>query len=151
MTKFAKLSAKWLHILLCKTSEIQSHQQSQKPTVSQFLLHEILPQHACPFDKNTARTTEFPCCSPSVWNALPSQLRSSSIRHGQFRAGLKIISSHSPTDTSENICRRAYHFTFTFYMKRYGKCLLTNSKGSHRNNLLHDVLGLFENISVYSN
>jgi len=23
------------------------------------------PRHACPFDKNTARPTEFPCCSPN--------------------------------------------------------------------------------------
>ena len=31
----------------------------------------------------------FHVAAPAVWNALPSQLRSSSISRGQFRAGLK--------------------------------------------------------------
>ena len=35
----------------------------------------------------------------AVWNELPLHLRSSSISHGQFRAGLKTISSHRPTRT----------------------------------------------------
>jgi len=48
-----------------------------------------------------------------VWNALQSQLRSSSISRGQFRAGLKLISSHRPVDDSANFCWKAYYFTFT--------------------------------------
>ena len=62
------------------------------------------PRHAGPFDKKTVRPTEFRCCSgvaPTVWNALPSQLRSSSISRGQFRDGLKTHLFTQATDTSE--------------------------------------------------
>jgi len=53
----------------------------------------------------------FHVVDPTFWNALPSQLRSSSISRRQFRAGLKPISSRRPTDTSENFCGRAHYFT----------------------------------------
>ena len=46
----------------------------------------------------------FHVAAPAVWNALPSHLRLPSISRGQFRAGWKTISSHRPTDTSENFC-----------------------------------------------
>ena len=70
------------------------------------------PRHACPFDKNTARPTEFPCCSPTAWNALPSLLRSSCISRGQFRAGLQTyLFTRTYTDSSENFCGRLYCFT----------------------------------------
>ena len=46
----------------------------------------------------------FHVAAPTVWNVLPSQLRSSSISRGQFRAGLKTISSHRPTQTPLRTC-----------------------------------------------
>jgi len=52
----------------------------------------------------------FHVAAPTVWNALRSHLRSSSISRGQFRAGLK---THIFTQASGNFCWRAYYFTFT--------------------------------------
>ena len=56
----------------------------------------------------------FRFAAPAVWNALPSQLRSSSIIVvDSLELGLKPISSHRRTDTSGNFCWKAYYFTFT--------------------------------------
>ena len=47
----------------------------------------------------------FNVAAPTVWNALPSQVCSSSISRGQFRAGLKThLFTQAYTDTSENFC-----------------------------------------------
>ena len=47
----------------------------------------------------------FNVAAPTVWNALPSQLRSSSISRGKFRAGLKTyLLTQAYTDTFENFC-----------------------------------------------
>jgi len=45
----------------------------------------------------------FHVAAPVVWNALPVYLCSTSISRGQFRTGLKTISSTKPTTSSENI------------------------------------------------
>ena len=59
----------------------------------------------------------FHVAAPAVWNALPSQLRSSSVSTvvDSLELGWKPISSHRPVDTSENLRWRAYYFTFTWY------------------------------------
>ena len=47
----------------------------------------------------------FHVAAPAVWNVLPSQLRSSSISRGQFKAGLKThLFTQAYTDSSENFC-----------------------------------------------
>jgi len=70
-------------------------------------------RHACPFDKNTVRLTEFLCCSPSRLKCASITVPLIIISRGQFRAGLKLISSHRPVDDSANFCWKAYYFTFT--------------------------------------
>jgi len=56
----------------------------------------------------------FHVAASTVWNALPSQLRSSSISLDSLELGWKLISPHRPTDTSENLCWRAYCFTLYY-------------------------------------
>ena len=46
------------------------------------------PRHACPFDKNTARPTEFPYCSPNCLERA-SITAPHQFNRGQFRARLK--------------------------------------------------------------
>jgi len=53
----------------------------------------------------------FRVWAPTVWNALPSQLCSSSIGCGQFRPGLK---THLFTQTPLRTFVEEYCFTFTF-------------------------------------
>jgi len=42
-----------------------------------------------PWTRTQLGRWSFHVAAQTVWNVLPSQLRSSSISHGQFRAGLK--------------------------------------------------------------
>ena len=63
----------------------------------------------------------FHVAAPTVWNALPPHLRSSSINRGQFRAELKthlFTQAYGQSDTSENFRWRVYCFTFTLQLSR---------------------------------
>jgi len=75
-----------------------------------------MPRHACLFDKNTARLTEFPRCSPT---AQPSGtcFRHISAHHplvvDSLELGWKPISSHRPMKTWE-LLLRVHYFTFVY-------------------------------------
>ena len=70
-------------------------QQRLHPSYRHFWLGKSsfgrTPRRACPFNKNTARLTEFPRCSPNRLEGtfITASLHSSSISRGQFRTGLK--------------------------------------------------------------
>jgi len=54
-----------------------------------------------PLTRTQLGRRSFDVVAPTVWNALPSQLRSSSISRGQFRAGLKThLFTQTPRRTS---------------------------------------------------
>ena len=59
----------------------------------------------------------FHVAAPAVWNALPPHLRSPSISRGQFRLGWKPISSHRPTDNSQNFCWTAYSLHLHIFLQ----------------------------------
>ena len=60
----------------------------------------------------------FHVAAPAVWNVLPSQLRSSSISRGQFKAGLKThLFTQAYTDSSENFSLTVYCFTLYLHYR----------------------------------
>ena len=58
-----------------------------------------------PLTRTQLGRRSFCVASPAVCNPLSPHLQSSSINRGQFRAGLKPISSHRPTDMTDSINR----------------------------------------------
>ena len=58
----------------------------------------------------------FHVAAPTVWNALPSQLRSSSISRGQFRAGLKTHLFTQPYGHLWELLLKSVLFYITLYL-----------------------------------
>jgi len=89
-----------------------------------------MPWHACPFDKNTAWSTEFPCCSPSRLERFQwwwTLLRSPSFSRGQFRARLK---PHLFTQAYEHLWELLLKSVFFYIYVTHILCVTKHYVGS---------------------
>jgi len=77
--------------------------QSPASLVGQIFVRQNATSHdmLVPSTRTQLDRRSFHVAAPAAWNALPSQLRSSSISREQFRDGLK---THLVTQASENFC-----------------------------------------------